>query len=183
MLRMCVYMHSRFVKNHPILILKDGPLISEMVMSHGSPTGLAPVCGCGSGFTPMGAPAPNPGWQRAWVQVSIRTCGSPLGARLHPMYYNFGSQNPRAPATHGHLMADTLSKPTGTRNPPGAGVGAVFHPRMRVRVFIRQHLGAGRVFNQPAPNPPSCHPYSVVRRLHIVAGWKCATPPTATEEE
>jgi hypothetical protein len=34
MLRMCVYMHSRFVENHPIRILEDGPLISEVVMSH-----------------------------------------------------------------------------------------------------------------------------------------------------
>jgi hypothetical protein len=33
MLRMCVYMHSRFVKNHPIQILKDGPLIYEVVLS------------------------------------------------------------------------------------------------------------------------------------------------------
>jgi hypothetical protein len=34
MLRMCVYMHSRFVENHPIQILEDGPLISEGVLSH-----------------------------------------------------------------------------------------------------------------------------------------------------
>jgi hypothetical protein len=34
MLRMCVYMHSRFVENHPIQILEDGPLISEVVLSH-----------------------------------------------------------------------------------------------------------------------------------------------------
>jgi hypothetical protein len=34
MLRMCVYMHSRFVENHPIGILEDGPLISEGVLSH-----------------------------------------------------------------------------------------------------------------------------------------------------
>jgi hypothetical protein len=33
MLRMCVYMHSRFVENHLIRILKDGLLISEMVLS------------------------------------------------------------------------------------------------------------------------------------------------------
>jgi hypothetical protein len=33
MLRMCVYMHSRFVENHPIRILEDGPLISEGVLS------------------------------------------------------------------------------------------------------------------------------------------------------
>jgi hypothetical protein len=33
MLRMCVYMHSRFVENHPIQILEDGPLISEVVLS------------------------------------------------------------------------------------------------------------------------------------------------------
>jgi hypothetical protein len=33
MLRMCVYMHSRFVENHPIQILKDGHLISEGVLS------------------------------------------------------------------------------------------------------------------------------------------------------
>jgi hypothetical protein len=32
MLRMCVYMHSRFVENHPIRILEDGPLISEVVL-------------------------------------------------------------------------------------------------------------------------------------------------------
>jgi hypothetical protein len=34
MLRMCVYMHSRFVENHPIRILEDGPLIFEVVLSH-----------------------------------------------------------------------------------------------------------------------------------------------------
>jgi hypothetical protein len=34
MLHMCVYMHSRFVENHPIWILEDGPLISEGVLSH-----------------------------------------------------------------------------------------------------------------------------------------------------
>jgi hypothetical protein len=28
-------MHSRFVENHPIQILEDGPLISEVVLSHG----------------------------------------------------------------------------------------------------------------------------------------------------
>jgi hypothetical protein len=33
MLRMCVYMHSRFIENHPIRILEDGPLISEGVLS------------------------------------------------------------------------------------------------------------------------------------------------------
>jgi hypothetical protein len=33
MLRMSVYMHSRFVENHPIRILEDGPLISEVVLS------------------------------------------------------------------------------------------------------------------------------------------------------
>jgi hypothetical protein len=31
---MCVYMHSRFVENHPIRILEDGPLISEGVLLH-----------------------------------------------------------------------------------------------------------------------------------------------------
>jgi hypothetical protein len=34
MLRMYAYMHSRFVENHLIRILKDGPLISEVVLSH-----------------------------------------------------------------------------------------------------------------------------------------------------
>jgi hypothetical protein len=33
MLRICVYMHSHFVKNHPIRILEDGPLISEVLLS------------------------------------------------------------------------------------------------------------------------------------------------------
>jgi hypothetical protein len=33
MLCMCVYMYSCFVKNHPIRILEDGPLISEVVLS------------------------------------------------------------------------------------------------------------------------------------------------------
>jgi hypothetical protein len=30
---MCVSMHSRFVENHPIRILEDGPLISKVVLS------------------------------------------------------------------------------------------------------------------------------------------------------
>jgi hypothetical protein len=34
MLRICVYMHSRFVENHPIQILENGPLIFEWVLSH-----------------------------------------------------------------------------------------------------------------------------------------------------
>jgi hypothetical protein len=34
MLRMCVYMHFRFVENHPIRILEDGSLISKVVLSH-----------------------------------------------------------------------------------------------------------------------------------------------------
>jgi hypothetical protein len=34
MLRMCVCMHSRFIENHPIWILKYGPLIFEVVLSH-----------------------------------------------------------------------------------------------------------------------------------------------------
>jgi hypothetical protein len=33
MLRMCAYMHSRFIENHPIQILEDGPLIFEGVLS------------------------------------------------------------------------------------------------------------------------------------------------------
>jgi hypothetical protein len=33
MLRMCVYMYSRLVENHPIQILEDGPLTSEVVLS------------------------------------------------------------------------------------------------------------------------------------------------------
>jgi hypothetical protein len=34
MLSMCVCMHYRFVENHPIWILEDGPLISKVVLSH-----------------------------------------------------------------------------------------------------------------------------------------------------
>jgi hypothetical protein len=33
MLRMCVYMHSRFIENHSIQILEDGTLIFEVVLS------------------------------------------------------------------------------------------------------------------------------------------------------
>jgi hypothetical protein len=33
MLRMRVYMHSRFVENHPIQILEDGLLISKVFLS------------------------------------------------------------------------------------------------------------------------------------------------------
>jgi hypothetical protein len=33
MLRKCVYMHSCIVENHPIRILEDRPLISEVVLS------------------------------------------------------------------------------------------------------------------------------------------------------
>jgi hypothetical protein len=41
MLHMCVYMHSRFIENHPIRILEDGSLISEVVLSHGGLSMLA----------------------------------------------------------------------------------------------------------------------------------------------
>jgi hypothetical protein len=34
MLRICVYMRSRFIENHPIWILEDKLLISEVVLSH-----------------------------------------------------------------------------------------------------------------------------------------------------
>jgi hypothetical protein len=34
MLHMCGYMHSRFIENHPIWILQEGLLISEVVLSH-----------------------------------------------------------------------------------------------------------------------------------------------------
>jgi hypothetical protein len=33
MFHMCVCMHSPFIENHPIWILEDGPLISEVVLS------------------------------------------------------------------------------------------------------------------------------------------------------
>jgi hypothetical protein len=33
MLGMCVCMYSRFVEDHSIQILKDGPIISEVVLS------------------------------------------------------------------------------------------------------------------------------------------------------
>jgi hypothetical protein len=45
MLRMCVYMHSRFVENHPIRILKDGPLISEGVLSQCRASNRPTACG------------------------------------------------------------------------------------------------------------------------------------------
>jgi hypothetical protein len=38
MLRICVCMHSRFFENHPIWILEDGLLISEVVLSLGAAT-------------------------------------------------------------------------------------------------------------------------------------------------
>jgi hypothetical protein len=42
-------MHSRFIKNHPICILEDGPLISEVVLSHLSKI-LQPTYGTSSFF-------------------------------------------------------------------------------------------------------------------------------------
>jgi hypothetical protein len=33
MIHMCVYMYSRFIENHPIRILEDETLISEVVLS------------------------------------------------------------------------------------------------------------------------------------------------------
>jgi hypothetical protein len=37
MLRMCVCMYSHFIENHPIRILEDRHLISEVVLSHPLP--------------------------------------------------------------------------------------------------------------------------------------------------
>jgi hypothetical protein len=47
MLRMCVYMHSRFVENHPIWIVEDGPLIfwgGSVTASIRARLGLNPHC-------------------------------------------------------------------------------------------------------------------------------------------
>jgi hypothetical protein len=49
MLRMCVYIHSRFVENHPIRILEDGPLISEGVLSQKRRAHLSPFVDVGRG--------------------------------------------------------------------------------------------------------------------------------------
>jgi hypothetical protein len=126
--------------------------------------GLAPVgCGCGSGFTPMGAPALDPGWQRARMQVSICTPGSPLGVRLQPMYYNFGSRNPsKNPRT---LDGRRPVKTRGHPKPVRCGCGCSFPPTGAGAGFTHQHFGAGRVFGQPAPNPPRCHPYIYVLKV------------------
>jgi hypothetical protein len=35
---MCICMHSRFVENHSIWILEDGPLISEVILSQHRPS-------------------------------------------------------------------------------------------------------------------------------------------------
>jgi hypothetical protein len=58
MLRMCVYMHSRFVENHPIRILENEPLISEVVLSKCA-AAVAHVAG------PVGFPAAltTPTWE------------------------------------------------------------------------------------------------------------------------
>jgi hypothetical protein len=128
--------------------------------------GLAPVgCGCRFEFTPMGKPAPDPGWQRA--RVSICTRGSLLGACLQPMYYNFGSQNPQAPETCPKIrwhLKPTL-KPADTR-----WLMPCQNPRApetrRVRVQFSTHVCGCRfspisILEQGGffINPPRCHPY------------------------
>jgi hypothetical protein len=44
MLHMCVCTHSSFVENHPIRILDDGLLISEVVLSHEATVGKGKIC-------------------------------------------------------------------------------------------------------------------------------------------
>jgi hypothetical protein len=70
MLRMCVYMHSRFVENHPIRILEDGPLISEVVLSQ-VPTAVAsipdPKVGRSAGTLPWMV-----SWRRWWLEFTWR---------------------------------------------------------------------------------------------------------------
>jgi hypothetical protein len=51
---MCVCMHSRFVENHPIRILEDGPLISDVVLSQPTTTVWPPP----SRRPPASPPAP-----------------------------------------------------------------------------------------------------------------------------
>jgi hypothetical protein len=59
MLRMCLNMHSRFVENHPIRILEDGPLISEGVLPHlvsnGTSPSVAPYSSTASALVPFRA--------------------------------------------------------------------------------------------------------------------------------
>jgi hypothetical protein len=65
MLRMCVCMHSRFVENHPIWILEDGPLISDVVLSQSTACPapgalLAPSDRAACWLAPPGGPPPPP---------------------------------------------------------------------------------------------------------------------------
>jgi hypothetical protein len=83
----------------------------------GSSVGLAPIgCRCGSGFTHIGAPAPDSGWQRVWVRVLI-----------HVLQFWVSGAPEIHSKTNGHSMTDALSKPT--------GCVAVFHPRVWVPVY------------------------------------------------
>jgi hypothetical protein len=68
MLCMCVCMYSRFVENHPIRILEDGPLISEVVLSH-----TRHRCGGGA------ATEPSRGSAWAWTRNTTTWSRSHLG--------------------------------------------------------------------------------------------------------
>jgi hypothetical protein len=93
MFRMCVYMHSRFVENHLIRVLKDEPLISEVVLSHFFGCQVNPQCkmkhasnpesvrvgfGCTHKYKITLAPAPfgskTHGWSKTQTRNAIHIC-------------------------------------------------------------------------------------------------------------
>jgi hypothetical protein len=78
MLRMCVYMHSRFTENHSIWILEDGPLISEVVLSQRAPRGLRG--GVGQDLADRGLPT-----SRAMVRRLRTVVQSSSSATVRPL--------------------------------------------------------------------------------------------------
>jgi hypothetical protein len=78
MLRMCVYMHSHFLENHPIRILEDGPLISEVVLSHLNSPCNTEAFGLGPIAPRLTVAAPLREAEARWA-CSVRPCVVPVG--------------------------------------------------------------------------------------------------------
>jgi hypothetical protein len=80
MFRVCVCMHSRFIENHPICILEDGPLISEVVLSQAAPCSASDKIGDSIGYCHhwvLGLQAPGVMWSGILSYVGYAMgCGS-----------------------------------------------------------------------------------------------------------
>jgi hypothetical protein len=158
MLRMCVCMHSRFIENHPIRILEDRPLISEVVLSQYMRAAELATCHMLEDPT---SPIQAGGYVVAWPTLYKRGFGVPSHRFVCSLRCSMT-------LVESLLMAAfmTLCEAYMGMEPHFNMWNYIFHARLlqgsgteaamlgNVDLFIRSRLGVDPYFHLLASNPP-----------------------------